>query len=31
LLIGEGTAPGEAELPMTAVGDLVLGAMGLEE
>jgi hypothetical protein len=31
LLIGEGTAPEETELPMTAVRDGVLGAMGLED
>ena len=31
LLIGEGAAPAEAELPMTAVRDLVLGALGLQQ
>jgi predicted AlkP superfamily pyrophosphatase or phosphodiesterase len=30
-LIGEGPAPGETELPMTAVRDLVLRAIGLAE
>jgi hypothetical protein len=31
LLIGEGAAPAETELPMTAVRDWVLGAMELVE
>jgi predicted AlkP superfamily pyrophosphatase or phosphodiesterase len=31
LLIGDGPAPGGAELPMTAVRDLVLAALGLSE
>ena len=31
LLIGEGGAPAEAELPMTAVRDRVLEALGLAE
>ena len=31
LLVGDGPAPPEGELPMTAVRDLVLGALGLAE
>ena len=31
LLVGDGPAPAEGDLPMTAVRDLVLAALGLEE
>jgi len=31
LLIGDGDAPGERDLPMTAVRDLILKALGLGE